>query len=136
MMPITYKASSDGHFIHAVASGNLSVRDFIDYEKEHAGDPRLKAPLAELLEITYGSCSKLEPSDFDEVLQFRKSLPDPPEPHRCAILVSYGDIKCWDIAELYSGLVNLHFPESVIVFGDARTARIWLGIEEFTPAGK
>ena len=129
-MPITYEVHRDGHFIHALAGGNLTGRDFIDYENKHAADKRLNSPVVELLEISFGACKSLTRSDFEEVLEHRKKLKSPPVTHRCAILVTYGDNHCWSIAEFYSGMVNLHFPENVIVFGDAQTARIWLGVEE------
>ena len=129
-MPITYEILREGHFIHAVSSGILTRQDFINYEERHAADKRLKSPAVELLEISFGACKNLLPFDFELILEHRKTLDQAPAPHRCAILVSYGDTQCWDIAEFYSGMVNLHLPESVIVFGDARTARIWLGVEE------
>ena len=49
-MPITYEVSRDGHFIHAVASNNLTSRELVEYEKEHGSDKRLKPPVAELRE--------------------------------------------------------------------------------------
>ena len=129
-MPITYEIYREGHFIHAVATGTLTSQDFINYEIQHAADTQLKPPAVELMEIFHGACKNLSPDDFEEILEHRKNRAPEPVQHRCAILVSYGDAHCWNIAEFYSGMVNLHLPESVIVFGDARIARIWLGVDK------
>ena len=129
-MPIVYEVHHEGHFIHAMATGTLTSRDFINYEIEHTTDTRLKPPVVELLEISHGACKDLSRDDFEVILEHRKKLAPAPVRHRCAILVSYDDSHCWNITEFYSGMVNLHLPESVIVFGDSRTARIWLGVDQ------
>ena len=67
------------------------------------------------------------------MLERRKEVETPPTRHRCAIVVSHPDAHAWDLAKLYEGMVTLHFPESVIVFGEAHTARIWLGEEGMEP---
>ena len=134
-MPIRYEVHREGHFIHAAATGTLTSQDFINYETQHAADTRLKPPVVELFEISHGACKNLSPEDFEQVLEHRKKRAVASVQHRCAILVPYGDAHCWNIAEFYSGMVNLHLPESVIVFGDARTARIWLGVDQARQAG-
>lgn len=134
-MPITYEVHREGHFIHASATGILTCQDFINYEIAHAADTRLKPPVVELLEISYGACKNMTKDDFRAILEHRKTQSFSPVPHRCAILVSYGDAHCWNIADFYSGMASLHLPESVIVFGDVRTARIWLGVDQARLAG-
>lgn len=129
-MPIEYKVSDDGHFLHAIAAGVLTPEEFIDYEVEHGSDKRLKPPVNELLEIEFGACRNITKEDISRVLDRRKELKDPPTPHRCAIVVSYDDAQGWDIASFYEGMVIVHYPEIVIVFGDKRIARTWLGFEK------
>ena len=71
--------------------------------------------------------------DVAQVLTRRKAVETLPTPHRCAIVVPYADGRARNLAKFYEGMVSLHFPESVIVFGDQQIARIWLGLEE-TPS--
>ncbi|MFH2138193.1 MAG: hypothetical protein ABII88_06745 [Candidatus Omnitrophota bacterium] len=128
-MPITYSVHSNGTFIYAIASGIVSKDEFVKYEIDHANDPRVKTPLRELLEIKYGACAALSKEDFDKVLEERKKIKNLPTPHKCAIILSYSDVKGWNLAKFYEGMVNLHYPESVIVFGDMHIASVWLGVE-------
>lgn len=129
-MPITYDVCNGGHFIHAVASDDLTSSDFIEYELAHATDDRLKPPVVELLEIQHGACNQITKDDCSRVIDRRKDMEIRPAPHRCAIVVSYADSHAWDLAMFYEGMVPLHKPESVIVFGDTRIARIWLGVDD------
>jgi hypothetical protein len=129
-MPIEYNVSNDGHFIHAIANGVLTPEEFIEFEVAHASDKRLNPPVNELLEIEYGACKNITKDDISKVLERRKEIEKPPTPHRCAIVVPYDDDQSWNIASFYEGMVILHYPESVIVFGDLRIARVWLGVEE------
>jgi hypothetical protein len=129
-MPIAYEVHQDGHFIHAVASGVLTGEEFVQYEIDHAKDERIKVPLSELLEIPFGAFKELTEEDVEQVLLRRKTTGSPPTPHRCAIVVPYADGRAWNLAKFYEGMVSLHFPESVIVFGDPRIAKIWLGVED------
>ncbi len=86
--------------------------------------------MAELLEIRPGACRDVNEKDMVAVLDRRKECPRGPMPHRCAIVVAHGDTHAWNLARFYEGMVRLHYPENVIVFGDAHTARIWLGVDD------
>jgi hypothetical protein len=129
-MPIKYDVFRNGHFIHAVASGVMTGAEFIEFEVAHPTDERVKAPLYELFEIQDGATVQLSKEDIEKVLKMRKEIETLPTPHKCAIVISYVDSHAWDLAKYYEGMVTLHYPESVIVFGDIRTARIWLGVED------
>lgn len=135
-MPITYDVHLNGHFIHAVASTTVLPAEFIDYEIAHAIDPQIKPPVAELLEIQLGACRAITEEDMAAVLARRREYPKGPTPHRCAIVVADGDTHAWNLAKFYEGMVQLHYPENVIVFGDIRIARIWLGVDDVVPAGR
>ena len=52
-----------------------------------------------------------------------------PKPHRCAIVVSLANAHAWNLAAFYEGIVTLHSPETVIVFGTPGIARTWLGVD-------
>lgn len=132
-MPITYDVQNGGHFIHAVATPSVSGSEFVDYEIAHAIDPNIKPPVAELLEIRPGACQRVTSQDMIAVLERRKTEPKGPTPHRCAIVVGDGDTHGWELAKFHEGMVRLHYSENVIVFGDPRIARIWLGVDDIMP---
>lgn len=129
-MPITYKVLDDGHFLCATASAPLSADDFVEYEMAHAADERIKPPVSELFEIKHDSCKDISKEEFLEVLERRNEMLKKPTPHRLAIVIHYADSHAWDLAKFYEGMVLLHNPESVVLFGDIQLARIWLGVEE------
>ena len=129
IMAITYEVLNGGHFIHAIASGEVSSEEFIQYEIDHAIDKRIKSPVAELFLIKPNACKHITQDDMRKILERRRAIERPPTPHACAILVSSEDVHAWRLAKFYEGMVTLHYPESVIVFGDEHTARIWLGVE-------
>ena len=129
-MPIKYSVSRDGHFIHAIASDPVTGQEFVEYEVAHAIDERIKPPVSELLEIQHDALRQVTEDDISRVLERRKELGTPHTPHRCAIVVSYGDPHAWDLAKFYEGMVTLHFPGAVIVFGDLGIAKTWLGMEK------
>jgi hypothetical protein len=66
----------------------------------------------------------------EEVIRRRKELPEPPSPHKGAIVIAPGDAQGWDLTKFYESMVRLHYPMDVIIFGEEATARIWLGIEK------
>jgi hypothetical protein len=129
-MPIDYTVSSDGHFIHAVAVEPVSSREFVDYEIEHAMDERIRPPVSELFEIRRNSLKNITRGDIEKVIERRKMLNKAHTKHRCGITVPVDDTRTWDLAKFYEGMSTLHFPEVVIVFGDPRLARVWLGMEQ------
>ena len=127
-MPIAYTISIDGHFIHAKTTGKVSSQEFINYEISHATDKRLKAPISELFEVENDSLKFVNENDISVIMSQREQIKNIPAPHRCAIVVSLGDIHAWNLARFYEEMVTLHYPESVVVFGDNMIARTWLGI--------
>jgi hypothetical protein len=128
-MPIEYKVSPDGNFIHAIASGQVTSQEFVDYEIAHAIDKRIKSPVSELLEIRINAFRNVSRDDIAAVFERRKEMVIPHTRHRCAIVVSIGDSHAWNLAKFYEGMAALHSPEAVIVFGDLELAKVWLGIE-------
>ncbi len=132
-MPIKYDVFRDGHFIHAVGTGVITAKDFVDYEIAHPMDKRVKEPLNELIEIQPGATMELSKKDISEIIDKRKTIKGLPTLHKCAIVVPYVDSHSWDLARYYEGMAELHYPKSVIVFGNMQTARIWLGVEDKSP---
>ena len=129
-MPISYSILQDGHFIHAKAIHPVTFRDFVEYEVAHAIDERIKTPIKELFEVEHGALKNITNDDILTVTRRRKEMGKPPLQHRCAIVVSYANTHGWDLAKFYEGMVTLHSPESVIIFGDKRIAKIWLGVAD------
>ena len=123
-MPITYSVSNNGHFIFAKTNGNVTSKEFIDYEVSHAIDKQLKAPISELIEVENDSLKKVTENDLSSIMDQREKIVTLPNPHRCAIVVSLGDIHTWNLARFYGEMVTLHYPESVVVFGDTMLSLI------------
>lgn len=127
-MSIIYEVSDDGHFIHAIVSAPLTSKEFVDFEIAHAIDERIKSPVAEIFEVKKDALKDITRSDIDKVIERRKEIYKQHTYHRCAVVVSLNDSYSWSIAKFYEGMSLLHFPESVIVFGDIHLAKVWLGI--------
>ena len=132
-MHIEYSVSHDGHFIHTIIIDPVTGGEFVEYEVAHATDDRIKPPVSELLEIQNDALRNITKDDISRVLQRRAELKNRHIPHRCAIVVLCPSAHTWDLAKFYERMVMLHSPEIVIVFGDIRTAKIWLGIEYVQP---
>ncbi|MDY6844921.1 MAG: hypothetical protein SVW57_12605 [Thermodesulfobacteriota bacterium] len=129
-MTITYSVHKGGHFIRAVASGTVTGDEFIEYEIAHAADDRIIPPVSELLEIQHGAFKNVSQDDISRALSMRKESQKLPIPHRCGIVVASRDTHAWKLAKFYETMAILHYPESVIVFGDLHIARTWLGVED------
>lgn len=127
-MPIEYRVGENGHFIHAIARGEVTDEEFVDYEDKHASDARVKPPCRELLEIPHGSFKLVTPDAVERMLARRQQSRKQYLCHNCAIVVSYSDAGAWDLAKLYERLASLHSPCSVVVFGDLGIAKTWLGV--------
>ncbi|MBS3762198.1 MAG: hypothetical protein KGZ25_02725 [Planctomycetes bacterium] len=130
-MPIEYKVFGGGHLIHAIAHAPVTAEEFVEYEMQHAIDDRINRPVSELLEVQPGALSGITKRDVSTILERRQTIERDPKRHRCGIVVSYGDNHGWDIAKFYEGMVVLHSPEVVIIFGDLNIARRWLGFEQY-----
>lgn len=128
-MPITYEVSHDGHIITATATSRVSSDEFVEFEVAHATDRRIHSPVAELLLIRSRALAQITIDDMHRVLERRAEIKEKPTPHRCGIVVQSGDEHSWNLSKFYEGMVMLHSPETVIVFGDEMIARTWLGIE-------
>ncbi|MCP4711678.1 MAG: hypothetical protein GY869_23920 [Planctomycetes bacterium] len=127
-MPINYKVNHRGHFIHAVTEGEVTADEFVDYEVAHAIDDRVHPPVDELFEIHTNALKNVTTEDITRIFNRRKTETQRPQPHRCAIVVKLGDTHSWKLAQFYEGMVALHSPENVIIFGDIGIARTWLGL--------
>lgn len=127
-MPIEYTVHHNGHFIYAVASGTVTDEEFIDYELMHATGEDLKPPVSELMEIRPGACKQVTYEGMLKVLERRKEHKKTTKLHRCAIVLPYTNVHGWNLLKFYEGMLKLHYPEIVMVFGDGRLARVWLGV--------
>jgi hypothetical protein len=129
-MPIKYNVLRAGRFIQAVASGIVTEDEWIEYEITHSIDDRIKPPLCELLRIDYDTYRNVTKDGLLRALESRNHQDKRHVPHRCAVVVTPGDVQGRSLTKLYEGLRALHYPESVILFGDERMAMTWLGFEE------
>jgi hypothetical protein len=127
-VPIEYRVAEDGHFIHAIARGEVTDEEFADYEDKHASDARVRPPCKELLEVPHGSFRLVTHAAVEQALARRQQSGKSYQCHHCAIVVAYSDDDAWDLAKLYERLASLHSPCSVVVFGDLGVAKTWLGV--------
>lgn len=127
-MPIEYKVAENGHFIHAIAMGEVTDEEFVGYENGHTSDARVKFPFKELLEIRQGSFRLVTHKAIERLVTRRGQPGSRHLWHHCAIVVSYSDDGAWDLAKLYEKLASPHSPCSVVVFGDLGVAKTWLGV--------
>jgi len=128
-VPIEYSVREGGRFVHAIARGEVTNEEFIDYETKRGGDARVKASCRELLEVPAGVLRLVTREAIEEALS-RRAAKAARAPHRCAIVVSYSDSAAWDLAKLFEKLAAARSPGSVVVFGDVGTAKTWLGASE------
>ncbi|OHB75566.1 MAG: hypothetical protein A2Z25_17370 [Planctomycetes bacterium RBG_16_55_9] len=130
-MPIEYEVLDDGQFIHARAVGTVTDEDFVEYEVAHACDERIKSPADELLDIAPDATMQLTQEGIQEALRKVKELGKRCPRRHCAVVVHSFRKEAWDLAKFYEALSRLHAPFSVIVFGNADVANIWLGRAPF-----
>jgi len=129
-MPIEYAVSNEGRLVHATASHPVKYEDLAEYETTASNDARVKHPMSELFVVEADALKGITKDDIEKVVEQRKAQPSPTKPHQCAIVISLEDAASWKVAKFYEAMAKLHYPKNVIVFGDIKIARIWLGVEE------
>lgn len=127
-MPIKYDISHNGKFIHAVAEPVVTSAELFDYENNHLAAEEVQHPVRELIEVRAGAFQGLTREDFAALYSTCSEERTDATPHRCAIVVSPDDCESWDTAKFYESMAMLHRPEVVIVFGDLKAAKLWLGV--------
>lgn len=126
-MPIDYKISPDGLFVHAVAKGTVTNNDLLAYVREMLTNTRLKPRYKELWDGTLMTEVKVDKQGIDRVAELEKSHHHKVAGTKCAIVVA--DVRAFEIAEYFEELARANFID-VIVFNSAATARTWLGISK------
>jgi hypothetical protein len=132
-MPILYRISDNGHFIHAFAEPPVTKEEFMDYEVAHAIDKRIKPPVHELLEIYPDALKDITLEHMKEVLQRRSEVKHLPQPHRCAISIHRIEDHSLNLVKFYRGMIMLHYPAHVNIFANTETAKNWLGLDNTQP---
>jgi len=126
-MPIEYKISPDGLFVHAVAKEIVTNEDLLSYIREMVTTTRLAPRYKELWDGTLMTQIKVDKQGIDKVHEFERSHHHKVAGSKCAIVVA--DVKAFEIAEYFEELAKVNFID-VIVFNSTATAKTWLGIGE------
>jgi hypothetical protein len=126
-MPIVYEIHDKGRFIYAKAFGTVTDQDLLEYEMAHASDERIKGPADEVLDITADAKVLLTREGIQEALRIAGQMGDRWPCRRCAIVVRGFGQEIWDLAKFYETMSHSYARFSVIVFGNADVANIWLG---------
>ena len=125
-MPLTYKVSTDGSFVYAVAVGHLRPEEVLDYEKAISADGRVKPGFRELVNVSGITQASITPDDFRKIRDSMKANDKRTPKNRLAIAVSKDS--SFKNARYFEQLVDPHL--TVIVFNSVQTAFIWLGVTE------
>ena len=126
-MPIRYKISPDGLFVHTLVEGAVSNADLYEYSNLLMNDPDLKPRYRELFDATRVTKIGVDKKGIEQLSELDQQYHHKVSGSKCAIIVS--DSKAFSLAEYFEELAREHFID-VIVFNSVTTARTWLGVGE------
>ena len=126
-MPIDYKISADGLFVHAVAKGTVTNEDVVSYATILMMSTRLKPRFKELFDGTLITQIRVNREGIEKIAELEKMHRQKVAGSKCAIVVA--DSEAFELAEYFEELAKANFM-NVIVFNSVATARTWLGIKE------
>ena len=126
-MPIDYKISSDGLFVHAVAKGTVTNEDVVSYATMLMTSTGLKPKFKELFDGTLITQIGVNREGIEKIAELEKMHRQKVAGSKCAIVVA--DSEAFELAEYFEELAKANFMD-VIVFNSVATARTWLGISE------
>jgi hypothetical protein len=126
-MPIEYTVGSDGMFVHAVASGAVTLDDVHRYMHDVAHDEHVRPGFSELFDGCEITESDVVPESFVYICELVLADPKRKRGNKVAIVVRKSS--SFHNAQQYERLVRSE-AQNVIVFNDVRTAKIWLGAVE------
>jgi hypothetical protein len=119
-MPVDFKISADGLFIHTVARGTVTNDELL-------ANPRLKRGFKELFDGTMVTKVEADEEGIEKICEFYRSHRQKVSGSKSAIVLS--DARAFELAEYFEELSRAYFMD-VIVFNSLATARTWLGINE------
>jgi hypothetical protein len=123
-MPITYSVSSDGLFVHAIATEPLTTEDVLVFQKDLQHDSRVKPGFKALFDESRISESRIDEQGLQAIIA-RETSDEAKRPARLAIVAGPGS--SFPRALEYEKMVA-PAKETVIVFHNEDIARQWLDV--------
>jgi hypothetical protein len=123
-MPIDYSVSSDGMFVHAVATGTLTTEDVLEFQQAVWQDSRVKPGHKMLFDESRISESRIDTQGLQGIVA-RQESDEAKRPSKLAIVAGPGT--SFPRALEYEKMVSPE-KEKVIVFHHEDVARKWLGV--------
>jgi hypothetical protein len=123
-MSINYTVSSDGMFVHAIATGTLTTEDVLEYQQAVWQDSRVKQSFKVLFDESQISESRIDEQGL-QVIAAREISDEAKRPLKLAIVAGPG--RSFPNARYYENIVSPE-KEQVIVFHNEDVARQWLGV--------
>ena len=123
-MPLDYSVSSDGLFVHAIATEPLTKDYIFEFLEKVWQDSRVKSGHTMLFDESRISAARISAEDLQAIVAKQESNPAK-RPSKLAIVAGPGS--AFPRALEYEKMV---FPEKekVIVFNHEDVARKWLGV--------
>ena len=126
-MPIDFKISADGLFVHTVVKGTVTNEELLAHVTKMLSSTRLKPRFKELFDGTMVTKIEVDEEGIERISEVNRIHRHKVAGSKCAIVLS--DARAFELAEYYEELSRANFID-VIVFNSAATARTWLGINE------
>ena len=123
-MPVTYTLSSDGMFVHAVATEPLTKDHIFEFLDTVWQDSRLKSGYKMLFDESRIAESRISTEDLQAIVAKQESNPAK-QPSKLAIVAGPGS--AFPRALEYEKMAN-PLQATVIVFHNEDVARRWLGV--------
>lgn len=120
-MPITYTVRGDGHFVHTKATGPVTERELLDYQKTLLGDTRIRPGCYELFDATGAHGEGLSDAVLGKIVEVDRQHPGRLKGGKCAIVVRTDFELVERFAQRHDG------PHEIMVFFNLDVARAWLG---------
>jgi hypothetical protein len=125
-MPLTYSVSSDGMFVHAIATEPLTTEHVIEFQKALWQDSRVKQGFKALFDESRIAESHIDPQDL-QVIVAREESDQAKRPSKLAIVAGPGS--AFPRAREYEKMVSPE-KEKVIVFNHEDVAKQWLDVQQ------
>jgi hypothetical protein len=116
--------SSNGMFVHAIATGTLTTEEVLKFQKDLQKDSRVKPGHKMLLDESRIVESHIDPQDLQAIVE-RETSDEAKRPSKLAIVAGPGS--SFPRALAYEKMVPPE-KENVIVFHNRDVARQWLGV--------
>ena len=123
-MAITYSVSSDGLFVHAIATEPLTKDYIFEFLEDVWQDSRVKPGHTMLFDESRISAARISAEDLQAIVAKQESNPAK-QPSKLAIVAGPGS--AFPRALEYEKMVSPE-KEKVIVFNHEDVARKWLGV--------